>query len=277
MYMFDIPVGKASAEVNVWSPCDAWRYGFPSWSLRPIQTQDDVLKRHALANGVRAAFGSIGVRTAYAPNVSAMSAVVAHQEAIRKNKIQLGEAAMYRNSECPADGVFLYKDEAFVMSAAGCPLIIATAGEHMIVAHAGRDSLVERNAVLGKPARQHVSIVYALIEEFLKKGAPLNEIVMCMMFSVPTELFNHHPMHPEYGAYNRALIKLVDTLWDGSTVRKNDNVFLDMESLFVNQARDAGIRRAWATHSLREFPSLAHMSDGKDPSRRNLFVVKRNA
>ena len=121
-----------------------------------------------------------------------------------------------------------------------------------------------------------MSVVYAIIEEFLKKGEQLNEIVMCMLFSIPTGLFDHHPMHSEYGAYNRALVSLVDTLWYGSTVRKDGNVFLDMESIFVNQAREVGVRRAWATHSLREFPALAHTRDGKDPSRRNLFVVKRN-
>src|SRR3989344_558150 len=206
MFAFDtVPVGKLTATVNAWSPDDAKRYQLKNWSLRSLQTQDDAFKHHALANCLRVALGSIGVKTAYAPSVVAMSAVMAHPEDIKKNRIQLG-IDIYRNPECPADGVFLQPNEAFVMSGAGCPFIIATADEHMIVAHAGRDSLVERNAVLGRPSRRHVSIVYAIIEEFLKKGEQLNEIVMCMLFSIPTGLFDHHPMHSEYGAYNRALV-----------------------------------------------------------------------
>lgn len=278
MFAFNkVKIGKLTATVNAWSPDDAAQYRLQNWSLRPLQTQDDAFNHHALANGLRAVLGSIGAKTAYAPSVANMSAIVAHPEEIKKNRIRLGEAELYRNPEYPADGVFLQPGEAFVMSVAGCPTIIATAGEHMIVAHAGLRSLVETDAVLGKPSRRHVSIVYTIIEELLKKGEPLNEIVLYMMFCMPAELFDHHPMHPEYGPYNRKLVEMIDTLWNGSTVRKDGNVFLDMESVFVNQAREMGIRRAWATHSLRDFPALAHTRDGKDPSRRNLFVIKRNA
>ena len=276
MFAFEkMGLGKLNATVNAWSPEDARWYGFRNWSLRELQTQDDSVRLHSLSKGIRSALVSVGVRTAYAPNVAAMSAVIANPEDMTK-KILLERTELYRNAEFPADGVFIGPGQAFVASTSGCPLIIATAGEHMIVAHAGRDSLIERNAVLGKPSRRHVSVVYAIIEELLKKGESLNEIVMCMMFSVPAESFDHHPMHPEYGTYNRELIKMIDMLWDGSTVRKNGCVFLDLESVFVNQAREIGVRCAWAIHSLREFPALAHTRDGKDPSRRNLFVVKRN-
>lgn len=276
MYGFSVSLGHSDVTVSAWTPEDAHRYGFSNWSLKPIQTRDDTTQHHALANGIRAAISSMGARRAYAPNVAMASATIISADDL-KERILLGNIELYRDKKVSADGVFLRPGEAFVMSAAGCPLIIATSGEHVIVAHAGRDSLIERDAVLGKPFRQHVSIVYAIIEEFLKKDEPLNGIAMCMLFSIPTELFDHHPRHPEHGAYNRALITMVDTLWHGSTVRKNENVFLDMESIFVNQAREKGIRRAWATHSLRDFPALAHTRDGKDPSRRNLFVIKRNA
>lgn len=276
MYGLSVSLGHSDVTVSAWTPEDANRYGFSNWSLKPIQTRDDATRHHALANGLRAAISSMGARRAYAPNVAMASATIISADELKK-RILLGNIELYRDKEVPADGVSLRPGDAFVMSTAGCPIIIATAGEHVIVAHAGRDSLIERNAVLGKPSRQHMSIVYAVIEEFLKRGESLNRIAMCMLFSIPTELFDHHPRHPEHGAYNRALVTMVDTLWHGSTVRKDENVFLDMESVFVNQAREMGVRCAWATHSLRNFPSLAHTRDGKDPSRRNLFVVKRNA
>ena len=278
MFAFsNVPVGKLTATVNAWSPDDASQYRLQDWSLRSLQGQEDVFKYHSLANGLRATLCSIGAKIAYAPSVANMSAVIAHPEDLKKDKIQLGEIELYRNPGFPADGVFLQPGEAFVMSAADCPPIIATAGEHMIVSHAGLRSLAETGAVLGRPSRRHISVVYTIIEELLKKGESLNEIVLYMMFCVPAEMFDHHPLHPEHGTYNRKLVEMVDTLWNGSTFRKNGNVFLDMESIFVKQAREMGVYRAWATHSLREFPALAHTRDGKDPSRRNLFVVKRNA
>jgi len=276
MYTHGIQVGRTKVTVGAWSPDDAKRCKLSSWSLRTLQIQEDIFKHHALANGVRAAIDSVGAQRAYAPSVVTANAVVVSSAEL-ENRIPLGKSiVLYRNKDIPADGVFLEPGEAFVMSGAGCPVIIAIAGEYMIVAHAGRDSLIERNAVFGKPSRKRVSIVYAMIEALAKRGAAPEDINMCMQFSIPTEMFEHSPDHPEYGAYNRALATLADTLWHGCVIRKNGSVFLDMESLFVEQAREVGIRCVWAMNSLAEFPALAHTRDTTDPSRRNLFVIKRN-
>ena len=270
-------IGSARMEVNAWSPDDAKMHGLTGWSLKPMQSQQDVFTNQALANGLRAAFVSIGAYEAYAPNVATASAHIVDTNELTTS-IELGvEMSISRNKELPADGVFLQRGKTFVMSGAGCPLIIATAGEHTIVVHAGRDSLVERNAVLGKPSRKHISIVYAIIDGLLGKGALLNEIAMLMMFSIPVGMFEHRPDDPKYGAYNKALDGLVGKLWPDGIVRRDGSMFVDLESIFLAQVRESGIRRVWTTHSLEEYPDLAHTRDGKDSSRRNLYVVRRNA
>lgn len=279
MYRHNVSIGYSEVEVNAWTPEDALRYGIQNWSLRPIQSQKDVTKHHALANGLRATFSSIGAQVVYAPNVAMMSAAVVPSGELMANQIRLNGASIYRNEDLPADGTFLEPCETLTASAAGCPLIIANDKRYknVVVAHAGRDSLVERNAVIGKPSRKHVSVVYSIVEALKERGARASEINMCMLYCVPAEVFEHRLDHPQYGSYNHELGKFVDTLWPGCTARKNGAMFLDLESLFIAQALDVGVRHTWAMNSLSDLPALAHTRDGKDPSRRNLFVVKRNA
>lgn len=279
MYKHCISVGWSEVEVNAWTPEDALRYGVQNWSLRPIQSQKDVERHHTLANGLRATLSSIGTQTVYAPNVSMMSAAVVPSGELMTSQIRLNGASIYRNKDLPADGTFLGPEEAFVASAAGCPLIIANDKRYknVVVAHAGRDSLVERSSVNGKPSRKHVSVVYSIVEALKERGATVGEINMCMLYCIPAEVFEHRLDHPQYGSYNHALGKLVDTLWPGCTSKKDGSMFLDLESLFIAQALESGVKHTWAMNSLSDFPALAHTRDGKDPSRRNLFVIKRNA
>lgn len=265
-------------DIRVFSPEGvAQQRGFLSWSLLPLQTQKDVSTHYALAIGVRAALRSIGVRRAYAPNVGPASAAIVSATDLKECILLGGGVSLYRNHSIPADGVFLKPGDAFVMSAAGCPVIIATDGEHMLVAHAGRDSLIDRNAVMGLPmTREHLSIVDAIIAAFKEKGVPPQRIDMHMQLSIPAAAFEHRFDHPQYGAYNRALSAFVDAHWPHCTLNKTDkSMFLDLESVCVEQARQAGLRYVWATSSLGEFPSLAHTRDGNNPYRRNLVLVKR--
>lgn len=279
MYKHNVSIGWSEIEVNVWTPEDALRYGVQSWSLRPIQSQEDVTKHHTLANGLRATLSSIGAQRVFAPNVAEMSGVVVPSGELMANPIRLNGTCLYRNKDLPADGTFLEPNDAFVASTAGCPIVVASDKRHrtMLASHAGSRSLLEGEAVLGKPRRKHVSVVYSIIEALKERGARAGDITMCMMYCIPAEVFEHRLDHPQYGSYNRRLGEMVDALWPGCTVRKNNAVFLDLESLFIAQALESGVRHTWAMNSLSDFPALAHTRDGKDSSRRNLFVVKRNA
>lgn len=256
-------------------PKEANQYGLSDWSLKSMQTQEDSYRQHGLAIGLRRVLQSMRVRRAYAPNVVMASAVVVNARVL-DTRIKLGgDVCLYRKKQVPADAVFVPSGRAFVASGAGCPFIVATADEHMIVAHAGRDSLIERSAVLGTPAREHPSIVNAIIEAFDKKGFPANRISMSMYLAIPASVFEHRFDHPFCGEYNRALARFVDDRWPGCTVHRKDSMFLDLESVFIEQARAAGLRHAWATLSLDTCPGLVHTRGGEN-RQRNLIVIKND-
>lgn len=263
--------------IAVYSPDDAVQQGISSWSLWPLQKEEDSFRQYALRRGIRNAFEEVGTENAYAPNVTTASAriVTGGELTIR---ILLGRGmSLYRNIQLHADGVFLKPGETFVMSGAGCPIITAEAGPYMIVAHAARDSLVERGAVMGTPRRRHISVAHAIVDAFKKRGIRTEHMVMHMQFAIPMMSFLHRFDHPDYGDYNRRLGSFIDSRWPDCTRNTPAGVFISLEDLFIEQALQLGVRNVAATNSLEDFPDLAYTRDGKDPSRRNLYVVKRNA
>lgn len=274
MHKDRLSVDNLFAIVCALSPDDV-PHGLSDWSLKSMQNQQDADNNLPLVDGLYVVLHQIGVRKAYAPNVVPASAQIIESSLLKP--IDLGnDVFLHRDRNIPADGVFLKPGEAFVMSGAGCPIIIATGGEHMVVAHAGRDSLIHRGAVIGKPTRKHISVVHSIVDAFMERGIPADEIAVCMKFSIPTDAFEHQFDHPQFGEYNRALAMFVDKRWPGCTSRKNGNgMFLSLECVFLKQTIEAGIHRWVAEKSLTECTDLAHTRDGKDPNRRNLIVVKR--
>ena len=278
MYKQRVIVGGTEADVRAWGP-DETPSGVPSWSLKSIQTQWDIpYGQKPLADGICGVLKSMGVHKAYAPHVSPASAKIVETNVLKQ--IDLGEERMlYRNCHAPADGVFLGKGRAFVMSGSGCPVIIAAGGDKVVVAHAGRDSLIDRGVVMEVPiTREHVSVVNAVVSAFRENDIAPHQISMRMLFSIPAAVFEHRFDHPQHGQYNLALFRFLNERWPMSIIRRNGAMYLDLETLFEEQARSAGIMYALAMCplTLAEFPGLTHTRrDGRDPSERNLVVVKR--
>jgi hypothetical protein len=273
----DVPVGRLNATVAALTPRDAEMQNIATWSLKHFQTQEDVPKQPRLAKALTHLMYCLGVHTAYAPNVVPASARIVDIGDLDVCINSGTELQLYRRQGLPADGVFLEPNEAFVMSGAGCPIIIATADNSFIVAHASRDSLIDRGAVTGNPTRNCISVVESVVNAFTEKGVPVSDISMCMLFAIPRDVFEHREDHPQYGEFNRALGMFIDSRWPGCVVRRNGSLFPDIGSVFVEQARQQEVRCAWAMHSLAEHPDLAHTRDGKGSDRRNLVIVKRNA
>lgn len=272
MHTLEVPVGSLNATVVVFGHDDAEHYGLESWSLKPLQRPADVFSNQRLAQILSQELEGFDINEAFAPNVVPASGQIV-STADLTDQLWMKGTRLYRNKALPADGVLLEQNQAFMMSGAGCPLIIATAGEDMIVAHAARDSLIDRGAVVGKPTRKHVSVVDAMIEKFQKRGALLSDIVMVMLFAIPANEFEHHFDHPKYGEYNCALATFIFDRWSGGI--NWGNGYLDLERVFVEQAHRAGVLRAWAGNSLAQYPKLVHTCVGDNVGKRNLFIVKR--
>lgn len=275
-------LGKSHVAIRAFGPEDAVEYGVDNWSLGPLQTQSDVTKQPSLVLALHSVLNEMGVEDAFAPHVAPSSARVIGTSLLRP--IRLGfnvlgfDRVLHRNKDIPADAVFLEPGEAFVMSGAGCSIITAIAGSHMIVAHASRDSLIDRGAVVGKPIRKNVSVVHTIVEALQKRGAKATDICMCMRFAIPAKSFGHPKNHPDpnYRAYNRGLKPFFEKQgWQEGITEEGGSVFIDLQRLFVEQACLEGVSQAYFTDPLSEFPTLAHTRDGKDPTRRNLIVVKR--
>jgi len=276
MKTLHLPVGKLDATVAVFDPEDAEEQGIPNWSLKHLQHDRDKTHCHLLAKGISKKLRELGVSDAFAPHVAAASGHVVNAMDMT-NRIRLNKNCLHRNPGLPADGVFLDTNNAFMMSSSGCPIIMASAGNEFVAAHAGRDSLIDRGAVIGTPIRKHVSVVDTIVEKFEGHGAQPCDIVMVMLFAIPAEAFAHPEDHPRYGQFNRALADFVGNRWPGGVFQKQKQIFLDLEKVFVEQALQKGVRQVWAAHSMLKYPSMSHTRDGKDIERRNLIIVKRTS
>ncbi|MFZ3044262.1 MAG: hypothetical protein WA058_04130 [Minisyncoccia bacterium] len=276
MFTCELSLKEIDVAISALDPVDAKIANLTSWSLKPLQKKEDIVVHFRLAKVLSDTFYALRVRDAFAPNVAPANARIVGSSQLT-DAIELGAAMLHRNQELPADGMFLRAGQSFVMSAAGCPLIIAGARGVMVIAHAARDSLVDRGALQGKPTRKHLSVVNAIIEELGRYNILAPEISMIMLFAIPATAFEHNETHPVHGAYNRLLIQHIDAQYPYGIIRKDGKTFLDLEQVFIGQARQAGVRGMWATHSLGAFSHLAHTCDGKGTDRRNLYVVRRNS
>ncbi len=275
MYRDRVSVGGHEVAVGAMCPNETKKYGFQSWSLRGLQSRRDAEKWSFLITGLRTVLSRMGVHKAYAPNVGVFSAEIVDSRALGM-RINLGaNIVLHRDRSVPADGVLVRKGHAFVMSGAGCPVVVAVGDELMIIAHAGLRSLIDRGAVKGEPTRGNMSVVNAIVDALGERGVTPERIAMCMLFSIPTMAFEYRLNHPQYGHYNRALSKFIRRKWPSSARENNNSMFLDLESLFEEQARQVCVRNVRSEKSLVEFPCLAHTYDGQDSFRRNLIVVKR--
>ena len=276
---FTRTVGQSEAVISVHGPKDAETYQLRSWSLSPLQKQcppGTEREWGRLATGVGDALRSLGVPTAYAPRVGPASAKIVETNRLEEC-IRLENVRLFRQHDLDADGVFLDEEEAFVMSAAGCPVIIASGGGHFVVAHAARDSLIDRLFINGVRSRLFTSVVDNIVLSFLARGVLPLQISMAMFFSIAPKRFEHSPTHPIHGAYNRALIAIADSLWPKSILRDNECTYLDLEQVFVAQAHGAGVRKVWVEYTLDSLPELVQSDAGTEKGKRNLIIVKRTA
>ncbi len=73
-----------------------------------------------------------------------------------------------------ADACDVPKGSSFWLSSADCPTLIVTDGEKVVCAHCGYKSLVDQQALVGKPSRHHFSVVDTVIAEFADRSRQVN-------------------------------------------------------------------------------------------------------
>ena len=144
-------------------------------------------------------------------------------------------------SSCLADGVAIRnRGEVVCLRTADCPTIIAyhNLTKELVVAHAGRASLIDEKYLRGGLARHPESVVQAIFRHLLatkQRTAHCLEIYSCC--GIGPKKFQHSVHHLDYGSFNKkrnrhiALNYGQNCFLDGSTT----NGALDLHRLIRNQ------------------------------------------
>ena len=160
--------------------------GQTDWSIKDLQTSEDLwgnspqVKTYWHIDEIARDAGLKSPRVLYAPSPTFDAKIASAKEFE-------GKGIQYTNPEwrdqndqfnvilgrgVKADGCDVPKGSAFWLSSADCPTLIVTDGRRVICAHCGYKSLVDLQALVGKPTRPYFSVVDAVIAEFTKISVP---------------------------------------------------------------------------------------------------------
>ncbi len=249
-------------------------------SLKHLQRQENTFRNYEMMHLLHTIFSILEIEEAYAPHVSAQSANIVEAQDVRLNRIVLrgpGKKFLWRNNHLRADGLILPPGKAFIMSASGCPVLIATGCGHMIVAHAGRESLIDRKFIeTGIKSRPQVSVVGSIVQKFWEYNIHPTRLCFHVMYAIPPSEFVHHLDHPIYGEYNRKLITYLLCRCPSAIFGQNPTKFhLNLGALIIKQSYDYGVSDVVVTDCLDEYDDLTYTrKSGVDATLRNLIVVK---
>ena len=282
MYRIKTVVGGIKIQIGAWGPGDMCEG--KSWSLLPIQAQQDVKDHPVLVAKIRDALKTMKTSEAFAPNVALNSAQIIKN--IKLNPVQLGGGfVLHRNKGEPGDGMFLNEGDIFAMSGAGCPVGLMTGGGFVVAFHFNKDSAVDQGALFGNPTRKNISVISAVIDGLSERGVRRNEIAASLQLAIPAWAFRRQFNHPMWGGYNKAFMDFVGRRWPHGIVLQNkNNMLIDLEGLFRDQANEAGVFNVRTENSLEKYPALTYSyddkknpidQDGQELNRRNLLMFKR--
>lgn len=256
-----------------------YEHSLSNWSLKNLQMPIDAESNRPLANAISNVFEILNVTQAWAPSVASANATIIDCKDLIHGISLKGHRMLYRNPDVPADGIFLERGGTFVMSSAGCPLIVATAGDEMITAHAGIHSLVDEAMYTSQTPRQHESVVFSIIEALMRSVDNLEpkDIKMWVLFSIPTPAFTYRFGSSQYGMRNRLFINALKANYPECVIeRQHDNCAqIDLETLIMMQTAKKDVTNVFISDSLSKHPELTHTRKGTDYKKRNLIVVRR--
>ncbi len=164
----EVPIG-GGVSIGVCLHDEAVGYGLSQWSLQSLRPQErlrDQSEFQRLSVGLCDAMRLMDITTAYTmyayAEVEVWKAKIVREFPQGDRMVLSPDRGIFRIKK-PGDGVFLKPAEAFVMATEGCPLLIASADEYMVVAHA-----------------RHIYVVEAAITELLRRGVNPDDVRLWM-------------------------------------------------------------------------------------------------
>jgi copper oxidase (laccase) domain-containing protein len=223
-----------------------------NFSFKGIDTSPLARSTH---KQIFAALASISSRSSYyAPSPVQMNAeVFTLQEAsfsqrrswARRRKVfPYGTYALYRCGN--ADGLSgISPHSGYAMSAADCALVVAKNGDFIVAAHAGRNSIIDMQAMKGGLPRKHESVVHTICDSIKKRGLPVSQTNVWVGFSIsPGPHFQHVKTDPRY-PHNAVMVDYVTQKY-GKECFKDDGEnrtlgWLDTKELIRRQFMHLGV------------------------------------
>lgn len=264
-------------------------FGKPlNWSLKEIQQQKDpsvsvTTKTIYLYSGK--------TKKVFAPIPIKFNAKIAKERDFSQ-KISLSQKFKILRGTY-ADGVALKrKGDSFFISSADCPTIIAVGKKTMVCAHAGRESLIDRQRVITKTigSRKNNSVVDGIIENFYQQEERTKMIKVFVTCGIGNFDFLHPWDHPIFGKYNKKLTFYIIENFGrecigGSYIKEGR---IDLQMIIKNQFVKKGvlacniycdaINTACDTNNYGEYVwhSCAREKNMKEKEKRNGVLVVRN-
>ncbi len=256
-------------------------FGGPfNWTLRHLQSQSDVAGNQVLVERLWEIMLELGARKVFAPSPVTFNARVVSPKLLTSEIVLGAGFTLYRNALCPADGTWLSPGQAGIISAAGCPVIVACYENRCVFAHAGRDSLLDRGRISGTNTREVESVCESMLEALAAPKALRGRAYFYAFFSIGPSVLTHELAHPAYGEFNRAMHFHLRRLWgEGCSYEREGIIHLNLMNLIRNQLMRFGVpKRNITLHAkkIEKRPELFHTRDGGGQNR-NLIVIARHA
>ncbi len=246
----DIPFGIAGGHSDVAFTAACFAGPGMEWSLAPLQKPEDVSAAPTnvtLVSKLRGALRPLGADRLFAPTPTKANGEIIEPTAL-KHHFRLGNGViMFRNPEVPADGTFLRSPgDAGIFSAGGCGVIVATMDDHLVLAHAARESLIDKPRVItGQSSRHHESVVDAIVSSFCEMGYEQHQIApalkVWMLYFIKPRDFFHHKEHPQHWEYNSKVGPYLDEHLGAGFTQWPDGVRLDLPTIAAAQFKKHGV------------------------------------
>jgi hypothetical protein len=249
-----------------------------NWSLKPLQRPEDAMMNRELCSRLAITFGAMGVSRVFAPSPVAFNAAFVRTSSLRTEIKLSSNVSMFRNGAIPADVVTLEPGEAGAFSAGGCPLIVASNGRRLTMAHAGRNCLLDRSLVAGGPAtRVNASVVDTMMTTLRQMGSA--EGIKVWVYGSIKPKDYPHKLHGEHAAFNSAMQDYIAREWGvggAESVQDSEGVInFDMPKLIRAQFERHGVPRGCVNLHFAYLPDTGVWSDGKKDYPRNLVAIAR--
>jgi hypothetical protein len=131
---------------------------------------------------------------------------------------------LYRGKD--ADGLVLSRGNTYVVSAAGCPILILRDPVSNIlgVAHAGLRSVYDEGKLKGERARKHESVVFSLSVAMRRQGVQsFAKVEALIAFSIDPQDFTFPWNHQQYGELNQKRTEYLVNRWGHEAIANYDN------------------------------------------------------